>query len=91
MRLPCVAQCANVRVCAHALVYTDVRECVCAGVRVCMCANVCACVCNYEESTMLRIFPNSIITRTLYARVFIFIFAMWDFVSCFKCTGDLAA
>ena len=37
------------------------------------------------------IFSNSIITRALYTRVFVFIFAMWNFVSCFKCTGDVAA
>ena len=40
---------------------------------------------------MLRIFANSLATHTLYTRVFFFIFAMWDFVSCFKCTGDVAA
>ena len=37
---------------------------------------------------MFRIFSNSVITHTLYTRVF---FAMWDFVSCFKCAGDVTA
>ena len=40
---------------------------------------------------MLRIFANSLITHSLYARIFFFIFSMWDFVSCFKCVGDVAA
>ena len=40
---------------------------------------------------MLRIFANSVITCTLCTRVFVFIFVMWDFVSCFKCASDVAA
>ena len=40
---------------------------------------------------MLRIFSNSLITHTLYTRVFVFIFSTWDFVSCFKCAGDVEA
>ena len=40
---------------------------------------------------MLRIFVNSLITHTLYTQDFIFIFTMWDFVSYFKCTSDVAA
>ena len=40
---------------------------------------------------MLKIFTNSLITHTLYTHVFVFIFVMWDFVRCFKCTGDVAA
>ena len=39
---------------------------------------------------MLRILANSLIICTLYTRIF-FIIAMWDFVSCFKSTGDVAA
>ena len=56
-----------------------------------MYACVSARVCNKGESTLLRIFANSLITRTLYTCVFIFIFSMWDFVSCFKCACDVAA
>ena len=40
---------------------------------------------------MLKIFSNSLIMHTLYTRIFSFIFAMWDFVSCFKCARDVAA
>ena len=40
---------------------------------------------------MLRIFANSLITRMLYTHIFVFIFAMWDFVSCFKCASDVTA
>ena len=40
---------------------------------------------------MLRILANSLITRTLYTRLFVFIFSMSDVVSCFKCAGDVAA
>ena len=40
---------------------------------------------------MLRIFTNSLATHTLYTHVFFFSFAMWDFVSCFKCASDVVA
>ena len=39
---------------------------------------------------MLRIFANFLIMHTLYMCVSSFIFAMWDFVSCFKFAGDVA-
>ena len=39
---------------------------------------------------MLRIFANSLITHNLYTHVFVFIFAMWDFVSCITCACDMA-
>ena len=38
---------------------------------------------------MLKIFTNSLITHSLYTHDFSFIFGMWDFVSYFKCAGDL--
>ena len=38
---------------------------------------------------MSRIFANSLIMHTLYTRVLFFIFAMWDFVLCFKCECDM--
>ena len=55
----------------------------CASARVCVCAHVCACVCNEGESTMLRIFANSLITHTLYTHIFSLISAMWNYVFVF--------
>ena len=72
------------------------RTCVhvhrCASARVCTCAYVCAHGCIIKvKAQLLRIFTNSLITRTLYTRIFLFIFAMRNFVSCFKCAGDMTA
>ena len=57
----------------------------CARVRAC--AHV--CVFDEGESTMLRIFANSLIVHSLYTHDFSLIFSMWDFVSCFIFLGDV--
>ena len=38
---------------------------------------------------MLKIFTNSLIMHSLYTCDFSLIFAMGDFVLCFKCAGDV--
>ena len=68
---------------------TRVHWLTCASARVCVCTHVCACVCNKGESTMLRIFANSLITHTLYTRDFYFIFFMWDFILFLICACDV--
>ena len=60
MRPPCVAH---------------MYMCVRVSVRVWACAHVCVCahVYDYGESTMLRIFANSLIMHTLYSHVLFFL------------------
>ena len=60
------------------------RVCACVGtyVRVCM---------KLRRKHLVKEFSNSLIIHTLYTRIFIFILAMWDFVSCFKCASEVVA
>ena len=81
--------------CACKHVCTRVHTCVrmCARVRTCVrvCECVHTCVSKSGEIIMLRIFSNSSFAYSLFTRAIALILIMWDFICCFKCTGDVAS
>ena len=66
--------------CVH--VHTCIHRCTCARTRVPM---------NNEISPFLLFFLSHYIHTAYIPLTFSFIFVMWDYVSAFICTGDVAA